>query len=94
MGVHMSNPTEVTTPAERLEVEPVTAASESPTRSGSRLIWMLVALALVPAGIISQLPGGWERLPAVAQWSFIALSAVVTLAVVWLILRNDADHTS
>jgi hypothetical protein len=89
----MSNPSEVTTTAERLEVERV-AASESPTRSRSRLIWMLVALALVPAGIISQLPGGWERLPAVAQWSFIALSAVVTLAVVWLILRNDADHTS
>jgi hypothetical protein len=88
----MSNPSEVTTDPVH-PVDPV-ASAESPGRSRGRLIWMLIALALVPAGIISQLPGGWERLPAVAQWSFIALSAIVTLAVVWLILRNDADHTS
>jgi hypothetical protein len=61
--------------------------------SRARTVWLLIAIALLPAAA-GQLFGGWDRLAQAMQWAIIAIGAGCTVAVVYLMLTSDSDEST
>lgn len=56
-------------------------------------IWLLIAVALVPAALVGAVFGGWEAAPAILRWIVLVAGPVCTLAAVYLIVARQADET-
>jgi hypothetical protein len=92
LSAHESSEATVRHSAPRSTAElPAQAAVVSQPRkwSRARTVWLLIAIALVPAAAAGQLFGGWDRLSQAMQWAIIAIGAGCTVAVVYLMLTSD-----
>ena len=57
-------------------------------------IWLLMAVALVPAALIRGVFGDWEASPAILRWIVLVAGPVATLAAVYLIIARHPDRAS
>jgi undecaprenyl pyrophosphate phosphatase UppP len=57
-------------------------------------IWLLIAVALVPAALVGAVFGGWEAAPAILRWIVLVAGPVGTLAAVYLIVARKPQETS
>lgn len=75
--------------------EPVGAATEPPGNeipwarwTRTHTIWTLIALSLLPAGVIAMYRGHWLELPAGVKGAIYLVSALLIVAVVALIMTG------
>ena len=54
-------------------------------------IWLLIAVALIPALLVGAVFDGWEGAPAVLRGIVLAGAPVCTLAAVYLIIARRPD---
>ncbi len=57
-------------------------------------IWLLMALALVPAALVRAVFGGWETAPAMLRWIVLVAGSVCTIAAVSLIVARSPHERS
>jgi undecaprenyl pyrophosphate phosphatase UppP len=57
-------------------------------------IWLLIAVALVPAALVGAVFGGWEAAPAILRWIVLVAGPAGTIAAVYLIVARKPQETS